>query len=161
MSRLRLVVFSALLMLGNCGPVRIGRDSVALPARADARSTSPETLPERSTRVEEAAYGSSGAPHFTCSAGAITCLHVDGQGAGNGVAPGTIGIPFAPGQVARGASVPVTVRGQTVAAQMDQPGTYPDGSLRFAIVSLALPASATGSVVSLGGGGPAVNRPGG
>jgi hypothetical protein len=159
MSPLRCALFSALLVLANCGPVRIGREAAGLTMHSDARAASADA-PSRSLPVEEVAY-KSGSPDFSCSSGAITCMRVNGHAGGGNIVPATFGVPFAPGQVPAGTSLAANVRGQSVPLQMDQRSSYPDGSLRFAIFSLALPAGSAGQIVSLapGGaaGGPAVD----
>ena len=152
MSPIRCALLSAVLVLANCGPVRIGRDSVARAAHVPARTSAHPT-----TAADQPAY-SAGAADFTCAPGAITCVRVNGHG---NPLPATFGMPFAQGQVPAGATLAATARGRTVPLQMDQRSSYPDGSLRFAILSLALPSSDAGEVVSLssgaGGSGGAVD----
>ncbi len=159
MSPLRCALFSALLVLANCGPVRIGRESAALTLGGEAPSAS-SAAPSSSLPVQQVAYRS-GSPDFSCSPGAFTCLRVNGRAAGGSIVPATFGVPFAPGRVPAGTSLAANVRGQAVPLQMDQRSSYPDGSLRLGIFSLALPAGSAGQIVSLAPGaaasGPAVD----
>lgn len=149
----RCLLIAALLTLPNCGPVRVGQDSLALPLSGAQASAA-------SITAEPVAY-SSGARDFACAAEALTCVRVNGRAEGGRILPATFGLPFAPGQVSRGTQLTASVRGQAVPLQLDQRASYPDGSLRFAVLSLALPASAAGQVVSFARGraegGPAVD----
>ncbi|HST75239.1 MAG TPA: hypothetical protein VLJ20_07700 [Acetobacteraceae bacterium] len=159
MSPLRCALLSALLVLANCGPVRIGRESVAVTMHSNAPAASADD-PSSSGPVEQVAYRS-GSPDFSCSPGAVTCLRVNGRAAGGNIVPATFGVPFAPGQVPAGTALAANVRGQPVPLQMDERSSYPDGSLRLAIFSLALPEGSAGQIVSLApgaaAGGPAVD----
>ncbi len=139
----RFVAMALLLMLANCGPVRIGRQSGSHPANAATRAVevaSPHPPPP---------VLRSGAADFACAPGAITCVRLNGRDAGGRIVPATFGMPFAPGQVASGATLMASVRGRPVPLQMDERASYPDGSLRFAILSVALPVADAGEVVSL------------
>ncbi|MBN9559914.1 MAG: hypothetical protein J0H14_04180 [Alphaproteobacteria bacterium] len=146
MSPLRCALFSALLVLANCGPVRIGRESAALTLNSGATDAHARSRP-----IEEVAYRS-GSPDFSCSQGAITCMRVNGRAVGGNIVPATFGVPFAPGQVPAGTALAANVGGRPVPLQMDERSSYPDGSLRFAIFSLALPEGSAGQVVSLARG---------
>ncbi len=143
MRPLRCALLTVAILLVQCGPVRIGREAagLSLPGGDQHR-------PPAAAMAETVAY-SAGSPDFACAPGAITCVRVNGHGS---PLPATFGMPFAPGQVRQGATLAASVRGEAVPLQMDQRVSYPDGSLRYAILSTVLPSSASGQVVSIAPG---------
>ncbi len=158
----RPLLLAALIALTNCGPVRIGRDASLYSSSGSASAAEPRhrsaSNRDKAAPAVQVAYRS-GAPDFSCAPSAVTCMRINGRDAGGGILPATFGVPFAPGQVPSGTTLAASVRGRTLPLQMDQPSTYPDGSLRFAIFSLALPAGDAGQVVSLIRGGSAGGAP--
>jgi hypothetical protein len=136
-------LLTAALVLVQCGPVRIGREAAGLAMPAGAHP------PATAAMAEQAAY-TAGSPDFACASGALTCVRVNGHGS---PLPATFGMPFAPGEVRGGAGLAGSVGGRPVPLQMDQSVSYPDGSLRYAILSTVLPSSDSGEVLSIRPGG--------
>lgn len=77
----------------------------------------------------------------SCAARAVTCFEAaSGEGRAQSRVPVTVGQPFRAGDVPKGrALVARDSRGRDLPLQLDQPATFPDGSLRFAVLSTVLP----------------------
>lgn len=93
--------------------------------------------------VNTSGGGSAGAG---AAAGNITTVHL--RAASGNLMPGEVtsfGQAFAPGDVPSGAGVVGAVNGQTVPLQMDIKATHADGSVRHALLTLAVPQTVTAS----------------
>lgn len=87
------------------------------------------------------ATGSANAvPALRCAGGAITCVTVEQAGAVAALQPVTFGQAFRQGDVPRGTGLRAAdSAGTALPLQLDARATYPDGSLRFAVLSTLLP----------------------
>jgi len=84
-----------------------------------------------------------------CRAGAITCVELVGE-KGSQAQPLTFGQVFKAGDVPRGATLSaVDGAGNPLPFQMDQPATYPDGSVRFAVLSTVAPPAGESRLINL------------
>jgi len=84
---------------------------------------------------------------LSCAPAALTCVGVTNLGAQlQKDVPVTFGQVFAPGDLPAGSSViALDGAGNALPLQVDQPATFPDGSIRFAILSTVLPESRPGT----------------
>ena len=105
-------------------------------------ATSP---PEGSSTGAVGSAPSAAQPHAggssmpACPEGALTCVEVT-QSDRDGQAPITFGMPFARGEV--GGKTPLLAQDETgnpLPLQLDEQSYYPDGSLRFAVMTTVIP----------------------
>jgi hypothetical protein len=77
---------------------------------------------------------------FACAPQAVTCIDIVGtSGTPQHQVPVTFGQPFAPGNVPAGMSLTARdAAGNVLPLQIDQTSTFPDGSLRFAVLTTVL-----------------------
>ncbi len=86
----------------------------------------------------------------TLPAGGIVSLRLENAGGATlsgGIA--TFGQVFQPGEVPAGVGLTATVAGAAAGVQMDVKSTYPDGSVKVAVVSIERPDLAAGSAVDV------------
>lgn len=158
---MRLFLLIVLITFAQCAPVHFGRSS--LPASARQLSAQ-RTESSRSEMTRGIAADPVGDHPLSCGTGALTCIRVTPPAGMRGPYPITFGEPFAPDDVPAGATLMGRTRsGETVAIQMDEPSSYDDHSLRFAVLSAVLPTlPADGETISLfvqhGGGAPDTPR---
>ncbi|MCW2240908.1 hypothetical protein [Azospirillum canadense] len=75
-----------------------------------------------------------------CAPKALTCIEAVGGSQAQRHVPLTVGQPFRAGDVPKGASlIAEDSRGGSLPVQIDQPATFADESLRFAVLSTVLP----------------------
>lgn len=79
--------------------------------------------------------------------GSFTLQNAGAQSLGAGVA--TLGQSFAQGEVPSGAGLTATINGAAVAVQMDVKTTYPDGSVKMAVLSVDRPTLLSGQSVDV------------
>jgi hypothetical protein len=129
-------------------------DSVPSPAPAPPRETTQSPAPSADPKPKPAA---SAAPPKSaeparrqmapCAPKAVTCVEVEGDASKSQKdVPITFGQPFAPGDIPAGATIIAEDEaGKALPLQIDQPATFPDGSLRFAVLSTIVPEISGGS----------------
>lgn len=82
--------------------------------------------------------------------GGIVSLRLENAGQGTlagGIA--TFGQVFQPGEIPAGGGLAATIAGVTAGIQMDVKSTYPDGSVKFAVVSIERPDLTAGGAVDV------------
>ncbi len=155
----RLLLTFALAAMAQCGPVHFGRASLA-PSSQAAAPSAPEP---RALLVADAAPSTPASAPLPCAAGALTCVHIERPQGARGAFPTTFGLPFPPGAVPAGSTLTGrTSGGATIPVQMDEPATYGDRSLRFAVLSMMVPDLPSDGIVSLfvqGNGGSGAPMP--
>jgi hypothetical protein len=89
----------------------------------------------------------SAAPRLSCNSRAITCVELVQAGAVSDLQPVTFGQVFKAGDVPRQTRLAAEdASGNHLPLQMDEAATYPDGSLRFAVLSTLVPHMTAGEV---------------
>jgi hypothetical protein len=84
------------------------------------------------------------APHLNCKSGAITCVSVTRSAGMSGLQPVTFGQVFKAGDVPQKSHLTAEDGlGNALPLQVDEAASYPDGSLRFAVLSTELPQMGT------------------
>jgi len=145
---MRLFLLIVLITFAQCAPVHFGRGS---PPAGAGQFSAQRTEPSRSEMIPSIAANPVGDPALSCGTGALTCFRVTPPVGTNGPYPITFGEPFAPGDVPADATLTGRTRsGETVSIQMDEPSSFDDHSLRFAVLSAVLPTlPANGETISL------------
>ena len=116
-------------------------------ARPAPRTVAPAAQPATPavSRPPAQAVSSPSRGRFSCPASAITCVQITESRSAGERRPVTFGQPFKRGDApSPGSLVAVDEKGRDVPLQLDQVATHPDGSVRFAVVSLELPKMAAG-----------------
>jgi hypothetical protein len=84
-----------------------------------------------------------------CPKGAITCVRLEPLGSGHSNLPITFGQVFADGDVPAEARLQAKLDGKPIPLQLDQPTSFSDGALRFAVLSTIVPALPAPAVLSI------------
>ena len=107
------------------------------------KAAAPLQVKTQAPALPTAEAARSHAPPLVCAPKALTCIEVEGGAQAQRHVPLTIGQPFLAGDVPKGATLLAQDgRGGALPLQIDQPATFADGSLRFAVLSTVLPSLA-------------------